>query len=355
MFRSFGRLIASAILLLLSVLMMAAAKYLPGLASIYRGFSRQILSGIAAFTGLFPFALWEVLLVILILLFLWSIIHMILQKRRFLNWISDVVLVVSILVFLFVGLWGLNHYCPDLSKEIGLDVREYTKDELIAATKYYMDCANQYAGSVERDENGNLVPQDFDVLAAIAGKSFEPLWQEYPILQGSTAPIKKAALTWYPMSMMGYTGVFITFTAESTVNPDTFTASLPHTMCHEAAHRNTIAAEDEANFAAFLACAASEDPNFLYSGYYSAFIYCYNALYKADKNAAFALWNEESALLKLDCSGANTHYDQYEGTVQDVAQKVNDTYLKTFSEESGVQSYGEAADYLIAWYLQKTA
>ena len=36
----------------------------------------------------------------------------------------------------------------------------------------------------------------------------------------------------------------------------------------------------------------------------------------------------------------SAHYDQYEGKVQDAAQKVNDTYLKAFSEESGVQSYG---------------
>ena len=40
MFRSVGRLITSAILLVLSGLMMAACRYLPGLASIYRGFSR---------------------------------------------------------------------------------------------------------------------------------------------------------------------------------------------------------------------------------------------------------------------------------------------------------------------------
>ena len=41
--------------------------------------------------------------------------------------------------------------------------------------------------------------------------------------------------------------------------------------------------------------------------------------------------------------------------MQDAAQKVNDAYLKAFDEESGVQSYGEVADLLIAWYLQKTA
>ena len=63
----------------------------------------------------------------------------------------------------------------------------------------------------------------------------------------------------------------------------------------------------------------------------------------------------ECLLHITDLRAANEHYAQYEGKVQDAAQKVNDAYLKAFSEESGVQSYGEVADLLIAWYLQKTA
>ena len=41
--------------------------------------------------------------------------------------------------------------------------------------------------------------------------------------------------------------------------------------------------------------------------------------------------------------------------MQDAAQQVNDAYLKAFDEEDGVESYGKAADLLIAWYLQETA
>ena len=62
-----------------------------------------------------------------------------------------------------------------------------------------------------------------------------------------------------------------------------------------------------------------------------------------------------SSHVVTDLRAANEHYAQYEGKVQDAAQKVNDTYLKAFSEESGVQSYGEAADLLIAWYLKNNA
>ena len=154
-------------------------------------------------------------------------------------------------------------------------------------------------------------------------------------------------------SYMGFTGIFMAFTAESNVNPETFSASLPFTMCHELAHRLTVAAEDEANFCAFLACRENPDPAFQYSCWYSAFIYTYNALYKVDKSAASEIWNAMSATVREDCLRANAHYDQFEGQVQEVANKANDAYLKAFREESGVQSYGEVADLLIAWYLQQ--
>ena len=356
MLRFVSRLIASAVLLLLSGLAMACAKYLaPVIFPAYRQFSLWILRIISTVTGTLPFALWEFLLLLLLLLFIYSSFHTIFQRKRFLNWLSGVVLTVSVLIFLFVGLWGLNHYAPPLSEELGLEVREYTKEELTAAASYYMAEANRYASQVAREADGTMAEPDFDTLAAAAGSSYLPLAGAYPVFDGGVQPVKRARLTGELMNYTGTTGIFVAFTAESTVNPDTYRASLAHTMCHEIAHRYGIAAEDEANFAAFLACAASDNPDFLYSGYYSAFIYCYNALYDVDPGAAKALWTEDLALLQRDCAAANAHYDRYEGKVQDAAQKVNDTYLKAFSEESGVQSYGEAADYLIAWYLQKSA
>ena len=129
----------------------------------------------------------------------------------------------------------------------------------------------------------------------------------------------------------------------------------PLYQCHELAHRQAVTAEDDANFCAYLACMASEDDDFRYSGAFGAYIYCHTARAKIDKTAAGQIWSTLSEGVLADIRAANAHYEQYEGKVQDAAQKVNDTYLKAFSEESGVQSYGEAADLLIAWYLKNNA
>ena len=134
------------------------------------------------------------------------------------------------------------------------------------------------------------------------------------------------------------------------MNPDTYAASLPFTMCHELAHRQGYAAEDDANFCAYLACMASDNVEFQYSGAYSAFVYVYNALHSADRDLAAQVWELASPQLRADCAAANAHYAQYEGKVQEVAQEANDAYLKAFDQEDGVQSYGAVADYLIALY-----
>ena len=124
---------------------------------------------------------------------------------------------------------------------------------------------------------------------------------------------------------------------------------MPFTMCHEIGHRMAFARENEANFAAFLACSVSEREVFRYSGYYSAFIYCYNALYRADPEAALEVWSDASAGLKVDAAAARAHYDEVENEkVSKATYQIYDSYLKAFSVASGKQSYGEVVDLLTA-------
>ena len=137
------------------------------------------------------------------------------------------------------------------------------------------------------------------------------------------------------------------------VSTETFALSQPFTICHELGHSLAVAREDEANYLGFLACRASDSALLRYSGYYSAFVYCYNALYAESPSQARTLWDRCSEELIHDTNVHVEHNKQYEGQVQKAAQAVNDAYLKTFTE-AGVKSYGLVVDYLIAEYL-KTA
>lgn len=351
--RTIGRLILTAVFAVLTIALVSAAAYVPAFFDFYTGFSRDAADFLGRITGSFPFAVWEVLALLLILLLLYTLVRTFRQKRGFLCWLSGVALLASVLVFLFVGLWGLNHYGPSVAERVGLEVTGYTNAQLTETTAYMAAQAGAWAGQVERSEAGDM-KTDFAALSKSARLGYEALGETYAFFQTEEPlPRVKRLLAPNIFSYAGITGIFVPFTGESGVNPDTYAASLPFTMCHELAHRLSIAAEDEANFAAFLACTAHSDAVFQYSGWYSAFIYCYNALYEADRAAATEIWDNMSDTLRADCRRANEHYAPYEGAVQDAAQQVNDAYLKAFDEEDGVQSYGKAADLLIAWYLQR--
>lgn len=349
--RTISRLIFSAVILIVTGLLAAVAIYLPEpFFAFYRPFSREILTTVAGVTGAFPFAVWEVGLVVLVLLALYFLFH----NRRPLRWLAGVIELVSVMIFLFVALWGLNHFDPQsVADQVGLNVTGYSTQQLQATTAYMARQANNWADQVQRDENGAMI-DDFDAWAEQSNDGYQALAGENEFFMASDAPVKKL-LSGRLFSHMGLTGIFIAFTAESNVNPETYTVSLPFTMCHELAHRLSVAAEDEANFCAFLACLNNPDPDFQYSCWYSAFLYTYNALYEADHQAASEIWNSLSQTVQEDCRRANAYYDQFEGQVQEVANKANDVYLKVFQEESGVRSYGEVADLLIAWYLKEAA
>lgn len=349
--------IAGGLLLLSALLMLVFHRFPDAFFPAYRSFSKKLMGGLSVLTSFVPFTVWDIGFILLIVLFLYTMIRMIVRKKSFLNWIGTVFLAASVLLGIAVNGWMLNHYGPLLSEEIGLTVEEYTEDELAETFLYYYTKAAECAAEIEREEDGSAVRQDFGELARICGASYHGLQDRYPVFEGSEKPVKYVGVFGELMLYSGITGIFMPITGESGIPKNEVVVNQPFTMCHEAAHRLGIASEEEANFAAYLACEASEDVRLRYSGYYSAFIFTYNALYKANSGKLEKIlkkYHEDGyALVLNDSDTASDYYEQYDSPLQEVETKVNDTYLKTFSEEKGVQSYGAVADDLIAWYLSQ--
>ena len=346
-----GRLILAAVFYVLTGLLMAVAAAVPNaLFAFYESFDRSVLDAIASVTGEIPFCVWEAALLVLILVLVYSLVQAI-RRVRILSWIAGVLVLTGVLAFSFTALWGINHFGAGIGEKLDLSVREYSVEELKEATGYYCRQVSLLADEVSRDENGCAEFEEFDALAKKADGGYRKL-ADNALFAGQCPAVKKL-VAWPLFSRMGTTGVFVCFTAEPSVNPDTATVWLPVTMCHELAHSKLLAAEDDANFCAYLTCMANDDAQFRYSGALAAYVYCNNALHRADADAAKILWDSLDSRVRADIENANAHYAQYEGKIQDVASAANDAYLKAFSEKSGVRSYGEAANLLIAWYQRQ--
>ena len=354
----FGYLTAGILAALTWVLAQFGQRYATLVDMVYPYVDRALQEMLAKWTSQVSYPVWQLLAVVLGVLILASIVLMIVLKWNPIQWAGWVLAVFAGIYLMNTLMWGMNYYAGSLADDMRLEVSSYNLDELTEATEYYRDKANALAGKVNRDANGNVEFADFETLAEKAGEGFHTLTYEnhYPVFAGCTLPVKK--LDWADMyTSMGITGYTFGITGEACVNPQIPDVLLPFTMAHEMSHRMCIASERDANFAAFLACSVHSDPEFQYSAYFMAFRYCYIALSSVNTQAAAAAAarvkqgiGEE---LRRDWNAYDAFFSQKQDTrATQLADTVNDTYLKTSGEKSGIGSYAEVCDLLVNWHIQ---
>jgi len=326
---------------------------------VYPYVTRMVQTFLAEWSSSVSFCLWQFIAVVLIVGLLASVVLMIVFRWNPIQWLGWVLAVASLIVVLHIGLYGLNGYAGSISEDIQLEMTEYTIDELEKATIYYRNHANELSGQVKRDANGDPAFSSFQELAEQAGDGFHNLVyeQSQPIFAGSLLPVKE--LGWADMyTSMGITGFTMSLTGEAAVNPQIPAVSLPFTMCHEMAHRMCIATESDANMAAFLACQANPSVEFQYSAYFMAYRYCYNAIVSQStsqaKTAAQRISDGASTLLTRDILSYNQFFaSNRDDKATELADTVNDSYIKLGGDERGTASYGAVCDLLVSWHIQE--
>ena len=320
--------------------------------------TRMVQNFLVEWTSGVSYCLWQALAVLLALGILTSIVLMIVLRWNPIQVIGWYTAIASLLFFLHTGIYGLNGYASSLADDIRLNMTEYTLAELEQATVYYRDKANDLAKQVRRLPNGMPEFDDFQTLALQAEDGFDHLVYEdtYSVFAGSTLPVKE--LGWADMyTSMGITGFTFSLTGEAAVNPQIPVVSMPFTMCHEMAHRMSIATESDANMAAFLACQANSSLEYQYSAYFMAYRYCYNAIMKLGTSAAQEAAHRLRSGLSGEFSQDMVQYNNFFLEKQDdkataVADTDNDTYIKANGDDRGVASYGEVCDLLVNWHIQ---
>ena len=354
----FGYLTAGIFAAITWILMMFGEKFSTLVDMVYPYVIRTTQGYLAQWSSIVDFPIWQLLAVVLGVLLLMSFVLMLILKWNPIQWGGWVLAVGAGIYMLHMLLWGLNYYTGPLAEDMRLDVSSYNLQELTEATEYYRDKANALAAQVDRDGNANVRFADFEALAAIAGEGFDTLTYEYhyPIFAGCKTPVKK--LGWADLyTSVGITGVTFGITGEAAVNPQIPDVTLPFTIAHEMAHRMCIAPERDANFAAFLACSVHSDIEFQYSAYFMAYRYCYTALASVHlpeaAAAAARIKSGVSYMLQQDMDYYSNFFNAKKNEVAtQVADTVNDTYLKVSGDESGIASYGQVCDLLVNWHIQ---
>lgn len=317
-------------------------------------------TAISMITGIFPFSLGEVV-VILGLLFITSGILWITYKAitrrisydRIFGYAKNVLIAFSVIYFLFNILWGLNYYRLPFSQIANIDIRPATVQELAALCDDLIDKTNELRRKIQVSEDNIFEEKDYKYILENAYIGYDVAKNFYLELGGSYGRPKGVILS-KAMSYMGITGIYFPFTGEANVNMDTPFISLPSTVTHEMAHQRGFAREDEANYIGYLTCKLHPELSFQYSGYILALTHSMNTLYTNDREKFLELSQKYSNDVKNDLNEINKYWARYEGPIEKASNKMNNVYLKSNNQKDGVKSYGRMVDLLIAEYRMKS-
>lgn len=349
-------LAAAVILLILSGGMMILSAWKPAFAEWYAETVYPVLvSSVGRWMGRFPFSVSEICIYLIIfglgLSIILASVRIIRRKEKaghvLFRWFSGVMLTVSILAFLYTAGCGINYRRESFSMKEGIITWRYTSEDLKQVCIWLTDEVNDLASLVDRDQDQILSLESPEQDGAV--EAMVRLSEEYPSLKGYYPRPKQLILS-EVLSYQGLTGIYLPFTIEANYNGDMTSYNKPFTACHELSHLRGFMEEREANFIAFLACIGSDRIDFQYSGYLSGWVYCMNALYRADYDS----WAEVRVMLdplaEVDLAANNAFWDRYEGPIERAADRVNDTYLKANGQADGVQSYDRMVDLIVAYY-----
>ncbi|HCW04490.1 MAG TPA: DUF3810 domain-containing protein [Clostridium sp.] len=319
------------------------------------GVNRPVRQFLSLITGMFLFSLAEILLpgLVIILIYLVAKVIVNIKKTSFLSRLLNLGVYLSALYILFMVLWGFNYNRLSFEEISDLKVEESSNEELYKLCENLIERAKILREDVKEDFKGVMtIEGGYKEVFSKASQGYLNLSADYPELAGKYGKPKKILLS-KPMCYTGITGIYIPYTGEANVNVNIRDFMLPATATHEMAHQRGFAREDEANYIAYLACSANEDPQFKYSGVMLALIYSMNALADVDYEGYKELIASYSPGMKRDLIDNMEFWSQYEGKVEEIANNINNSYLKSNGQKDGVQSYGRMVDLLLAEYREQ--
>ena len=303
--------------------------------------ARPYLAGMASLTAHLPFSFFELCLIAVIafgiVLFVRFILH---AKRRdglalrLVFGVASAVLAFSAFYTTVVG-FAYTRTPADLPS-----YNPTSKEEaVLLATKYYEDMADVCA-RIETDNNGRVIfPFGKEELCQIINDEYDRLTADYPeiadhLYDGAVA-LKTIVNSWF-MSECYIAGIYTGPTGEANVNGDMPFAQIISTACHEVAHGKGVMREDEANAFAYLITLTSNNDYVRFAGY-------------------LATYTRMAEVLQYYTGSAATpnpiiaeHWTQYyfwqdHGKLADLAEKINDLYLKLQGYIKGVLGYRDVS------------
>lgn len=338
--RTTKAIIISLILLCIAGILSAAAKYVNGFAEWYSVNIYSLITGTAGrLTGTVPFSFAEAAVCILPLFFIVDIVRC---RKRLRKVLSHILLIVSVLFFLYSANCGVNYHRNTFVDSKALSEAEFTEEQLADFCEYIIS-------RLEESGPDPDYPQNRDLTDA-ARASMNKLSEQYPSLVGYYPAPKQLSILSGAFSAMGVSGIYSPFTVEANINGEMPDMEKPFTACHELSHLRGYMNEGEANYIGWLACIGSDDPSFKRSGWLIGWIYAGGALRRVDPGRYDILSKRLPPYAVSEIADNDLFWSSHETKASEVQDRVNDAYLKANDQKDGIQSYGMLTTLMLMYY-----
>ena len=303
--------------------------------------------------GLFPFSLYEVIMLSIPLI---AVFIIVLAVRRFKSGrgrLRFCINLLSVILLLISGhniALGIGYNTTSLDKRMGFDTVEVTEERLADVMISLRDEVNLLSEQISFAEDGTSDPcMSFREMSDKLVESYGSFDERHGF-PGNYYSYAKRVRFGNLMSYLGITGIYTYYTGDANVNSAYPSYDIAFTTAHELAHQRGIMRENEANFMAYLVTSTSDDPYLCYSGALNMYQYIGNALYKTNKE----LYREINSGL---CDGAKSDIiasyavsEKYGDTfIADISNFINDMFLKS-NGTAGVVTYGRVVSLTVAYF-----
>jgi len=348
-----------------------------------RNFYPHVARFIAFINKFFSFSVAELILLLLlaglIVCAVWLVRGILLRRVEWKKLLRASVLGVlwtagiGTLLFLFV--WGFNYERQPLMKNLRLEKRSASADELDSICRQIITGINRNYD----DAHANLAP--INAASANVAATNSTSATAVAIAQRTQLPLSRAQLyeaietayerTSLPgvtnnegfglpkpihfsrvLTRLGISGMFFPFTGEANFNAEQPDCDLPFAIAHEVAHQRGFAREDEANFIAFLVCANSIDPYVRYSGYLNGLVVL-GALARVAPDRLQGVYRTLGTGARGDLLARYVFWTRYQGKLSATSHLINNAYLKINRIKSGAKNYNEAYALIVGYYLKQ--
>jgi hypothetical protein len=329
--------------------------FFPGAVETYysTGFYPLISRFLRFIFGWIPFSVGDILYACAFSYLVFSLVRFVTRAfrrtlhRRFLLLSLKMAFSISLWVYiLFNLLWGLNYDRQPLAKQMQLEEKEYSKEDLQTLLSLLVSRMNSI-DSISRSARKNLSSNDS--LFHYATDAYHAFGQVNPALYYHY-PSVKFSFYGYLANYMGFSGYYNPFSGEAQVNTTVPRFVQPFTTCHEIGHQLGYAKEEEANFCGFLATKSSKDPAFRYSVYVDMYLYAAGALYTLDSTSFIPYRESLKPDVRQDLRDLKAFFRKYQNPFEPVIHMIYGRYLKANRQPQGIASYDEVLGLAVAYY-----